>query len=129
REAATFRQTAASLKEKINRQMYDRKTGYYYDKKLESDSLIAVQGPEGWIHLWAGIANENQAQSVRNVMMDSTRFLSHVPLPTLKLSHPKFNPRDGYWRGPVWLDQFYFGVKGLAAYGFSEEASLLVQQL
>lgn len=38
--------------------------------------------------------------------------------------HPKFDPMNGYWRGPNWLDQAYFGIKGLRNYGFNKEADL-----
>ncbi|MCH2451231.1 MAG: hypothetical protein MK198_13945 [Gracilimonas sp.] len=128
-EATRFQKEAEELKALINNKMYDAETGYYYDKVLESDSLIVVQGPEGWIPLWAGIASPEQAEAVKEIMMDSLKFNSFVPLPTLQISHAKFNPKRGYWRGPVWLDQFYFGVKGLTNYGFSAEASLLTQKL
>ncbi|NGP89072.1 glycoside hydrolase [Aliifodinibius halophilus] len=129
RESAKLYEEAQGLKERINEQMYDSKSGYYYDKELESEALIRVKGPEGWIPLWAGIADEQQAVSVRDIMMDEDHFRSTVPLPTLQVSHPKFNPRNGYWRGPVWLDQFYFGIKALTNYGFDKEASILVDQL
>ena len=52
-----------------------------------------------------------------------------VPLPTLAMDRPEFDPTDGYWRGPVWLDQAYFGVAGLRRYGFAEEAEALVGAL
>ncbi|WP_138429619.1 MGH1-like glycoside hydrolase domain-containing protein [Fodinibius saliphilus] len=129
RESATLYEEAQALKDQINEKMYDAESGYYYDKKLESEKLIPVKGPEGWIPLWAGIANKKQAATVRNIMMNKDHFRSKVPLPTLQVSHPKFNPRNGYWRGPVWLDQFYFGIKGLTSYGYNKEASVLVQEL
>jgi putative isomerase len=50
-------------------------------------------------------------------------------LPTLNASHPQFKPNGGYWRGPVWLDQAYFGVRGLRNYGFQEEADELTHKL
>ena len=45
------------------------------------------------------------------------------------LDHPKFDPLNGYWRGPNWLDQAYFGVKGLRNYGFNAEADKATVQL
>jgi putative isomerase len=128
-EAATLYEEAQVLKEQINEQMYDTDSGYYYDKKLESEALISIPGPEGWIPLWAGIATDEQAAAIRTMMVDTSRFNSKVPLPTLHFSHSKFNPRNGYWRGPVWLDQFYFGIKGLTNYGYDKEASMLVEKL
>ena len=40
-----------------------------------------------------------------------------MPLGTAALTNPAYDP-DIYWRGRVWLDQFYFGVKGLENYGY-----------
>jgi len=62
-------------------------------------------------------------------MMDSEKFAGRVPLPTLAMDRPEFDPTDGYWRGPVWLDQAYFGVHGLRRYGMHAEASAVVQGL
>ncbi|MTI89006.1 MAG: glycoside hydrolase [Balneolaceae bacterium] len=128
-EMEAYIEEGQRLKDLINQEMYDEETGYYYDKHLNTGSLVTVKGPEGWIPLWAGIADAKQAKAVRDVMMNPDYFFSKVPLPTLNVSHPKFNPQNGYWRGPVWLDQFYFGVKGLSDYGYEEDASALVQGL
>ena len=62
-------------------------------------------------------------------MGDPARFAGTVPLPTLTMDHPEFDPLDGYWRGPVWLDQAYFGVNGLERYGFSELAHELRERI
>lgn len=45
------------------------------------------------------------------------------------MDHPAFDPLNGYWRGPVWLDQAYFGVVGLERYGLEEDAALLKDRL
>ena len=55
-------------------------------------------------------------------MLDSTKFYTKVPFQTMSADHPKFNPLNGYWRGPNWLDQAYFGIKGLRNYGYNTEA-------
>lgn len=98
--------------------MFDDENGYFFDVRLKSHALIPVYGPEGWLPLWAGVANQKQADQVRNIMMDVNRFNSFVPLGTLDLSHPRLEPERGYWRGPVWLDQAYFGIRGLRNYGY-----------
>ena len=51
-----------------------------------------------------------------------------VPLGTLDVSHPKLRPINGYWRGPVWIDQVYFGVTGLKKYGMVDEANRIIKQ-
>ena len=62
-------------------------------------------------------------------MMDSTQFNTHVPLQTLTADHPKFKPEGGYWRGPNWLDQAYFGMRGLHNYGFHSDSYTLTHKL
>jgi len=79
-------------------------------------------GCEGWIPLWANVATAQQAEAIRNNMMKPEYFNTKLPFQTLSASHPKFKPDRGYWRGPNWLDQAYFGVKGLHNYGYHKEA-------
>lgn len=128
-DAKGFENEAALLKEKINSQMYDEKTGFYYDINYESGDFITVMGPEGWIPLWAGISSQEQANEVVKTMMDKTKFNTYVPLLTLQADHPKMDPLDGYWRGPVWLDQVYFGLVGMKNYGFELEANELTNKV
>ena len=47
----------------------------------------------------------------------------------MSADHEKFNPLKGYWRGPNWLDQAYFGVKGFQNYGFNVDATKATIQL
>ncbi|MFA1562524.1 MGH1-like glycoside hydrolase domain-containing protein, partial [Aliivibrio fischeri] len=47
---------------------------------------------------------------------------------TASQTNPAYDPNI-YWRGRVWLDQFYFAVKSLEYYGHSSEAKQMVQQL
>jgi putative isomerase len=58
-----------------------------------------------------------------------SEFATYVPFPTLAADDPRFRPRAGYWRGPVWLDQAYFAVAGLRSYGFLSEAGAFEQSL
>ncbi len=129
KRAGALREEARALEGRIRDTFYDPETGYFYDVKLDTKAPIRVQGPEGWIPLWAGIATPEQAATVTRVMMDPTKFAGWVPLPTLAMDHPAFDPSDGYWRGPVWLDQAYFGIHGLARYGFRDEARELAGRI
>ena len=42
--------------------------------------------------------------------------------------HQRLRPVRGYWRGPVWVDQVYFGITGLRNYGFDREADILTEK-
>lgn len=120
---------AEELKIRIQDQFFDEKTGWYYDTSLDGENFIAVMGCEGWIPLWANIATTEQAEAVKNNMMNPDYFYTHVPFQTLSASHPNFKPNRGYWRGPNWLDQAYFGVSGLHNYGFHADADKATYKL
>ena len=51
------------------------------------------------------------------------------PFPTLQASHPDLSPEKGYWRGPVWLDQAWFAIRGMENNSFEKEAQELMQKL
>lgn len=127
--AGQWRKEAFELKKYINEVFYDSKRGYYYDKRIGRTGHVTVNGPEGWIPLWAGICNQQQAGAVKDMMANSSTFNTLVPLPTLAADHPAFDPMKGYWRGPVWLDQFNYGIDGLKQYGYGMLAKELVQKL
>uniref|UniRef100_UPI0032213FFD alpha-glucosidase n=1 Tax=Intrasporangium sp. TaxID=1925024 RepID=UPI0032213FFD len=135
RDRAGARQIAAHL----DRCMFDPATGFYYDRQITeeladpgecSGTLLTARGrgPEGWSPLWAGIAPDDKAARVRSVMLDPDEFNTTVPLGTAALTNPAYDPQI-YWRGRVWLDQLYFGVAGLAGYGYRDDAAALVEKL
>ena len=128
-KTADWKREAAGLKDRINALFFDPVKGYYYDKFTGRTDRVTVEGPEGWIPLWAGVAYPQQAAAVSRVMANGQKMNTKVPLPTLTADHPEFNPRKGYWRGPVWLDQFYFGVEGLKRYGYHQLAARLTEKL
>ena len=125
-EHTKWEQEFNTLSDRIRNNFYDKKSGYFYDIDGENGEFLNnALGPEGWTPIWCEIATKEQSDKVIEYMMDTTRFNTTVPLPTIDVSHPKFDPQNGYWRGPVWLDQLWFGVDGLHKYGYAKEASLL----
>ena len=119
---STYEKQAKSLKAIIQSQFFDSKTGWFYDTSINGETFVKVMGCEGWIPLWAKVATTEQAEAVKNNMMNPKYFNTKVPFQTLSAHHPGFKPDGGYWRGPNWLDQAYFGVTGLHHYGFHQEA-------
>jgi putative isomerase len=128
-DATQFKEEAQKLKTQIQNQFYDTEDGWFYDTNLEGTTFIKGEGSEGWTALWANAATQEQAESVKNHMMNPEKFFTKVPFQTMSADHPKFNPLKGYWRGPNWLDQAYFGVKGLRNYGFNDEADKATVQI
>ncbi|RZQ52786.1 alpha-glucosidase [Pseudoalteromonas phenolica] len=136
-EAKQFEADAKQVKSYINRCMFDTNTGFYYDIRINNTPLKngcagkpiveRGMGPEGWSPLFNQVATATQAKLVRDVMMNPETFYSKVPLGTAAKNNPAYGPNI-YWRGRVWVDQFYFGVKGLQHYGYEQEAKQLVKR-
>ena len=120
---------AETLKTKIQSQFYDVNDGWFYDTTIDGKTFIKGEGSEGWTALWANAATQKQAYAVKEKMMNPKKFYTKVPFQTMSADHKKFNPLKGYWRGPNWLDQAYFGVKSLRNYGFNEDADKATIQI
>ncbi|MCF8243252.1 MAG: hypothetical protein K9J16_17885 [Melioribacteraceae bacterium] len=127
KESEALLNQAAELKSKINRLFFDEEAGYYFDRKINSGEFIKTFGSEGWIPLWSGAADPGKAGMVRKNIMDTSKFNTFLPFPTVSRDDSEFN--TGYWRGPVWIDQVYFGITGLKNFGFEEEAKILTEKL
>jgi putative isomerase len=128
-DAEKLTKEADILKVKIQTQFYDVNDGWFYDTSLDGKTFIKGEGSEGWTALWANAAAQEQAEAVKNKMMNPTKFYTKVPFQTMSAAHEKFNPLNGYWRGPNWLDQAYFGVKSLRNYGFNKDADKATIQI
>lgn len=120
---------ADALKVLVQTRMYDRQRGYFFDAKLGSGDWVTVYGSEGWAPLWAGAASADQAAQVVRLMLDPNKFATYLPFPTLARDDPHFSPIKGYWRGPVWIDQAYFGVEALRNYGYARQADDMTRRL
>lgn len=127
--SAKFTKEAEALKKKIRDLMFDSESGYFYDITLKERKHIPVMGSEGWIPLWTKVAEKRQADKVVKNMLDPEKFGTYIPLPTMAKDHPKFFSAGNYWRGPVWLDQVYFGIHSLKNYGYQKEADLYTKQI
>ncbi|WP_242831515.1 MGH1-like glycoside hydrolase domain-containing protein [Clostridium cadaveris] len=134
KDSKRYDESAKKLKDYVNDNMYDKETGFYYDLQINEDGsqkkllVNRGKGTEGWIPLWAKMAEKNQAEGVRKNMMNPDVFNTFVPLPTAAKDNPKFNPNK-YWRGPVWLDQALYGVEALQNYGYYDDALELSKKL
>lgn len=156
-EAKHYLDYAAYTKNYINTCMfYDAKggedkykaSGFFYDINITEQTPIVTEynqdtpincagepiiergmGSEGWSPLFNKAATAENAKAVRDNMLDTTKFDSpKIPFGTASMDNPAYGA-DVYWRGRVWLDQFYFAVRGLDNYGYSIEAQAAVDKL
>lgn len=132
-DSKEFYSSASQLKKYINENMFDENTGYYYDLQFDEKGNTKLlvnrgKGTEGYIPLWANVADKDKAKKVVENVLDENVMNTYLPFPTAAKDNPKYNPTK-YWRGPVWLDQAYFGIIGLDNYGYKKEAKELTTKL
>lgn len=107
--------------DKVADYFFDDKENFFFDRRLKDGSFIAEPGCEAYTPLWTQIATQKQVDSMLPILQDTAKFSTYIPFPTIAADNPKYNPR-GYWRGPIWLDQTYFAIRGLRNYGYHKLA-------
>ncbi|MEG1615389.1 MAG: trehalase family glycosidase [Bacteroidales bacterium] len=128
RVAATPYVAKPDLVKRVQRYFFDESDGFFYDRKLKDSTFIRVQGSEAYIPFWSGIATNEQMDKALSLFTDTAKFTTFIPFPTVAADDPKFLPK-GYWRGPIWLDQTYFAIRGLRNYGHREMADQYTQDV
>ncbi len=124
-----YAKQAEELRSLVLEKMYCSEDGFFYDIKMTTHNKLRIQGPEGWSPLYNELATSEQAAQLVGVIMDEDKFNTSTPFPTLSAAREEFNPQKGYWRGPVWLDQAYFAIKGMHNYGYRQEAFEMATKL
>ncbi len=107
-----------------NETLWDEKTGYYYDRDIETGEFITCPTNCGLLALFGGIATPERAERlVRDWLENPNEFATPNPIPTLARSD------EGYckdmWRGPTWINLTYFVAEGLEDCGYLKEATAL----
>ena len=100
---------------------FDKEKGFFFDRRLKDGSFIQEPGCEANTPLWTEVATADQVKAMLPLLTDTAKFSTYIPFPTVAADNPKYNPR-GYWRGPIWLDQTYFAIRGLRNYGYNKMA-------
>jgi putative isomerase len=107
---------------------YDAEAHFFFDRRVEDGSFVREYGCEAYTPLWTKIASSAQVNSMLPLLKDTAKFSTYIPFPTVSADNPKYDPR-GYWRGPIWLDQTYFAIRGLRNYGYHELADAYTRQV
>ncbi|RHE93167.1 MGH1-like glycoside hydrolase domain-containing protein [Bacteroides intestinalis] len=119
---------APDYSNKVADYFFDPKLNFFFDRRLKDDSFIEEPGCEAYTPLWTQIATQEQVDKMLPMLQDTAKFSTYIPFPTIAADNPKYNPR-GYWRGPIWLDQTYFAIRGLRNYGYHKLADEYTMQV
>lgn len=119
-QSAIWAQKAKKRAALINQYLWDNALGYYFDYNFVTHQTRPYIFPTTFYPLWAGIANQTQAQ----------RILANLP----SLEAPGGIVTSAYVTGDQWDAPFgwaplqYFAVEGLNRYGFQQDAKRLSQK-
>ncbi|RHJ51310.1 MGH1-like glycoside hydrolase domain-containing protein [Bacteroides sp. AM10-21B] len=114
--------------DKVADYFFDKEMNFFFDRRLKDGSFVREPGCEAYTPLWTEVATQEQVDSMLPMLQDTAKFSTYIPFPTIAADNPKYNPR-GYWRGPIWLDQTYFAIRGLRNYGYNELADRYTLQV
>ncbi len=146
-----YEKYAKELKQAINEHCWDERNGFYYSADLNLvkntysssthqgmpvhyDCLIQkIDLWTGFMGIWAGIANEEQAERIVNENYGNektfkcpygVRSLSKLE----KMYYVGASGNPSPWLGPVWTITNYMTFRGLLNYNYTEQARELAQK-
>lgn len=87
----------------------------------------------GFMALWAGVASPEQAERmVKENLLDERTFWAPYGVRTLskleKMYNMKATNNPSNWQGPIWGISNYMVFRGLADYGFDNEAKMMAEK-
>lgn len=129
REAAKWEQTALARKAAMDKLMWDRTRGLYYDYNYVKEKRGGVASLAAYFPLWAGMVSEKQADQL---VKSLRRFENKGGLATtdaLPLSQYAPGSMPVQWAFPNgWAPLHFVVVEGLLRYGYHEDAKRIAQK-
>ncbi len=128
-DAAKFRKNAEELERLVQQKMWSQTDGTFLNIDSRTGHFVRVKTWTNFVPLWAGIATREQAdRMIEDHLLNAKEFWSANGVRTLAPDEPLYNPRSGYWRGPVWVISNYLMMHGLLNYGYKSEARELASK-
>ena len=150
REANRWRGRAQDLADAITTHLWDERDGTFYSadlalRPIDLDDWLHRGAPRSWSSLllrvdswssfmpmWAGIASQEQAERMRERLVDRRTFRANYGVRTLSRLETQYSLRasnnPSNWLGPVWGVSNYLVFRGLLKYGFVDDARELAEE-
>jgi putative isomerase len=120
---------AEGLRRLVQEKMWSESDGMFLNVDSRTLQFVRVKTWTNFTPLWAGLATPEQAaRMVREHLLNPKEFWSPNGVRTLSPDEPLYNPRSGYWRGPIWVISNYLLMHGLINYGYKREARELAEK-
>lgn len=118
--AGQWRGAAEQLAGRVRDALWHEGDGLFYDRRTDSGEWIRVKTAACFWPMAAGQSTTDQAARLAAHLADPEEFLAELPIPSVALNDPTFSL--DCWRGPAWLSQTYWAMKGLRRYGHEDLA-------
>ncbi len=128
-DALKWQAAAERRREAMNRLMWDRGSGLFYDYNFVKQKRGSVSSLAGYYPLWVGLADETQA---KKLVKSLSRFehkggLAATDTPALSQFVPGAVPMQ--WAYPNgWAPLHWLVVEGLKRYGYNEAAKRIAMK-
>ncbi|HLW83008.1 MAG TPA: trehalase family glycosidase [Candidatus Acidoferrales bacterium] len=128
-DARMYQQKASALAQLVRAKMWSGRDGMFLNIDSRTGKLVHIKTWTNFVPLWVGIATKQQAnQMIREHLLNPGEFWSPNGIRTIAATEPLYNPRSGYWRGPVWVVSNYMLMHGLEDYGYKAQAVELARK-
>jgi putative isomerase len=129
KEAELYRGKAKALKELVRQRMWSEEDGIFWNIDARTGSRVRIKAWTSFVPLWAGIATPAQAKRmIEGLLLKDSEFWAPHGVRTLSKDEKLYDPRAGYWRGPVWVVSNYLAMHGLLKYGYQPQAAELAEK-
>lgn len=130
-KAADYQKKYEELTHLINSRYWDEEDGAYYDisshPSSEDKRFSRVLTPASFWPMIAGVASNEQAARMVELVTDNDKLGGPVPFPSLSRDDPHFSDDGQYWKGGVWMPLSYMSIKALEEYGYDVLADAAAQ--
>ena len=128
-DAARYEAQAADLRTRIQQKMWSEQDGMFLNIDARTGQFVRIKTWTNLTPLWAEVATRSQAERlIRDHVLNPQEFWAANGVRTLAPKETLYDPKQGYWRGPVWVISNYLVMHGLMNYGFYEPAETLARE-
>lgn len=118
-----WRAKADALEKRLNDQMWSEADGLYFNIDRRTGQMVKIKTWTAFVPLWAGLTPPARAKRlIEEHLLNEKEFWSPNGIRTLSATEPAYNPKSGYWKGPIWVVSSYMMSHGLARYGYRDRA-------
>ncbi|HBN82418.1 MAG TPA: glycoside hydrolase [Clostridiales bacterium] len=124
---SAFSNKANQLQKFIQEELYDQKTGLFYDSWSVNDPAKQHSAFEGMWPVVVGAATPEQANRVIDKhLLNPNKFFTEHPISSVGIDDALFELR--LWRGGTWNSMTYWAARGCVGYNRKDAAKKLLEK-